>query len=165
MPLSRRFTRLAVTATCAALVPAAVAVAAKHGSDLQVKTTLVGSLPTDPAFHGVKAGGAPWLLDADSTAEVKDGRLDLRVRGLVIPNPPGDGTPGPVQTITASLFCGADTNITPADTSEAAALSRSGDGRVQDESFKVPATCLAPIVVVHPNGNKAAYIAVSGARP
>jgi hypothetical protein len=165
MPLSRRFTRLAAVAASAALVPAAVAAASHHGTDLRVESTLAGSMPADPAFHGVRPGGVPWLIDDGSTVKAGDGKLDLRVRGLVIPDPPGDGTAGGVTSITASLFCGGDASPAPADTSESAPLSRSGNGRIQDGSFAVPATCLAPIVVVHPNGNKAAYIAVTGARP
>src|SRR5215213_7535421 len=59
--------------------------------------TLAPSVPTDPAFHGVTAGGAPWVLRRGDV-RVTDGRLDLRVRGLVIPVAPGNGTPGPVNT-------------------------------------------------------------------
>jgi hypothetical protein len=39
-----------------------------------------------------------------------DGRLDLEMRGLVIP---ATGTASPVTTITASLYCGADGDSAP----------------------------------------------------
>ena len=39
-----------------------------------------------------------------------------------------------------------------------------GDARIRDRSFAVPSSCLAPVILVHPNGNLAAYIAVGGWR-
>jgi hypothetical protein len=127
-------------------------------------SALAPSLTDDPAFHGVSPGGAPWVLRRGEVELKRRGRLELRVRGLVIPNPPGDNTPGPVTTISASLFCGADSNTTPADTTPAVPISRAGNARIRDRDFDVPATCLAPIVLVHPNGNTTRYIAVSGWR-
>ena len=43
-------------------------------------------------------------------------------------------------------------------------ISRDGDARIRDNSFDVPATCLAPVIVVNPNGSAANYIAVNGWR-
>src|SRR5919199_1980309 len=85
-----------------------------HGRAL-LKSSLAPSEPTDPTFHGVQPGAAPWVI-RQGEVRVRSHRLELRVRGLVIPNPPGDGTPGPVTTISASLYCGADSNTTAADT-------------------------------------------------
>ena len=135
----------------------------RHGAPL-LKQSLAPSLPSDPAFHGVAAGGLPWLLDRGEVRIKADGKLKLRVRGLVIPNPPGDGTAGPVTSITASLYCGPDTDTAAADTTDPVPLTPSGDARIFDRSFNVPSTCLAPIVMVHPNGIPAAYIAISGWR-
>src|SRR3954466_14844842 len=49
------------------------------------------SVPSAPSFPGVAAGAAPWVLERGSV-ELKRNRLELELRGLVIPNPPGDGT-------------------------------------------------------------------------
>jgi hypothetical protein len=92
------------------------------------------------------------------------GELNLRVRGLVIPVAPGNGTPGPVNTISASLYCGADTDTMAAATTDQVPISRDGDARIEDHSFNVPSTCLSPVILVHPNGNMAAYIALDGWR-
>ena len=119
---------------------------------------LAPSVPTDPAFHGVKAGGVPWSLSSGKVSLRADGRLDLRVRGLVITGTP---TPGPVTTIAASLLCGADAQAGAAATTGPVPLSTAGDARIST-TLTLPASCLAPIVVVNPNGNPAAYIAVSG---
>ena len=131
-----------------------------HGGPL-IRETLAPSVPTDPAFHGVNPGGAPWVLK-EGRVQLSGDRLDLRVRGLVIPIAPFNGTPGPVTTISASLYCGADSNTTAAATTGQVPINRDGDARIRDDSFAVPSTCLAPVILVNPNGIAAAYIAVDG---
>jgi hypothetical protein len=68
-----------------------------------------------------------------------------------------------VKTISASLFCGADANTTPAATTGQVPLSTDGDARIRQQ-VTLPATCLAPIVLVHPNGAMTRYISVTGWR-
>lgn len=135
----------------------------RHHAPL-VKDSLAPSQPGDPAFHGVTPGAAPWVLKRGEATVKAGGSLKLRVKGLVIPVAPGNGTPGPVNTISASLYCGADANATAADTSDQVAISRKGDARIHDRSFTVPSTCLAPVILVHPNGDTTHYIAVDGWR-
>lgn len=118
-------------------------------------------LPTDPVIHGVSPGGLPWVLEQGDVRLKRDGKLDLRVKGLVIPSM---GTPGPVTTISASLYCGADSNHMAADTTQEVPISRTGDARIHDRSFSVPNTCLAPVILVHPNGGATIYIALDGWR-
>ena len=173
MRISRRLlpSVAAAAATALALSVGAAAHDGGHGAKHKsghAKTVLDAALAPsqigDDSFHGVGPGGAPWVLKAGEVKLESRGRLDLRVRGLVIPSPPGDGTPGPVNTIDASLYCGADTNKAAADTSKQVRISRKGNARIRDRSFHVPATCLAPVILVHPNGNMGAYIAVDGQR-
>jgi hypothetical protein len=133
-----------------------------HGGQL-IRESLAPSVPTDPAFHGVIPGNAPWVLK-QGNVRLGSHTLDLRVRGLVIPVAPGNGTPGPVTTINASLYCGADSDTTAADTTGQVPISRDGDARIRDDSFAVPSTCLSPVMLVHPNGLAALYIAVDGFR-
>ncbi len=177
MRISKRVPSMFVVAALAALstvlvVGALSAFGHGHGKghgEALIDESLAPSMPTDPAFHGVAAGGAPWLLK-EGSVRVSSHRLDLRVRGLVIPNPPGDGTPGPVTTISASLYCGADMDpttdmdTTPAATTGQVPINRDGDARIRDDSFNVPSTCLAPVILVNPNGIASLYIAVDGWR-
>jgi hypothetical protein len=121
-------------------------------------------IPTDPMFHGVSPGAAPWVLKSGVVRLQRDGKFDLRVKGLVIPTPPFTGTPGPVTTINASLYCGPDSNSIAADTTQQVPISHDGNARIRDESFTVPATCLAPVILVHPNGLANMYIALDGWR-
>ena len=84
----------------------------------------------------------------------------IELDGLVIP---GLGTPGPVTTVSASLYCGGDANVSPAATTRPANLSSRGDAEISDH-VTLPETCLAPIVLIHPNNGLARYIAVTGWR-
>jgi hypothetical protein len=131
-----------------------------HRGKTLFQATLAPSVPSDPMIHGVAAGGLPWVLDSGQARLRRDGRLSVRVRGLVLPGPPGNGTPGPVTTVNASLYCGSDT--TPAvATTASVPLSSAGDARIK-ERVTLPAKCLAPIVLVHPNGGAGVYIAATG---
>jgi hypothetical protein len=118
--------------------------------------------PTDPPFHGVNPGGAPWALKFGDVRLKSDGHLDLRVKGLIIPS---FGTPGPVSEIVATLYCGADSNHTAAAMTAPVPLSSKGDARIHDTSFSVPSSCLAPVILVQPFSSGApvpVYIAVDG---
>jgi hypothetical protein len=124
-----------------------------------VRSTLAPSSPGDPVLHAVAPGGLPWALTRGDARLRGDGSLRVRVRGLVLPGAPGNGTPGPVTTVSASLYCGTDT--TAVGTTPAAPIARDGDARMEGE-LALPAKCVAPVVLVHPNGNVATYIAATG---
>lgn len=125
-----------------------------------VDTPLAPSVPADPMLHGNAAGGAPWVLKFGDARIRENGRIDVLIRGLVIPVAPGNGTPGPVTMVSASLYCGADS--TPAvGTTASVPISTAGDARIRGQ-FTLPAKCLAPSVLIHPNGSATTYIAASG---
>jgi hypothetical protein len=173
MWISRR-TLLTVLVATAAAASLAIAVGASghrggddrggHRGNALIDSSLAPSEPTDPAFHAVAPGGAPWVLRRGEVEIRRSGRFELRVKGLVIPTAPGNGTPGPVNTISASLYCGADADTAPADTTGQVPISRRGDARIRDRSFDVSEDCLAPVILVHPNGDTTHYIAVDGRR-
>jgi hypothetical protein len=165
----RPFLAAAVMAGVAALIFAAVASGDHgHGRDegkggKVFRSSLAPSqpAPVDPAFHGVTPGGVPWSLDRGSVKISRHGHFDLRLKGLVITS---TATARPVMTVSASLFCGADANLTPALTTAQVPISAEGDARIHQQ-VTLPATCLAPIVLVHPNGGLTRYISVTGWRP
>jgi len=133
----------------------------RHTGAPLIDESLAPSQPGDPQFHGVSPGMAPWVLKNGNVRLKRDGKLDLHVNGLVIPT---TGTPAPVTTITASLYCGPDMDTTAAATSQQVPLSSKGNARIHDASFTVPSTCLAPVILVHPNGLASLYIALDGWR-
>jgi hypothetical protein len=131
----------------------------EHRGNTLFDTTLAPTVPSDPALHGNAAGGAPWVLKFGEARLRQDGRLDVRIRGLVIPPPTGNGTPGPVTTVRAALFCGIDT--TAAATTQSVPLSTSGNARIR-ASLTLPAKCLASTLLIQPNGSSAVYITANG---
>jgi hypothetical protein len=115
--------------------------------------------------RGTSGGGVPWELDRASGELRSDGRLEIKVRGLVLarraPVPPaGQGT-NPVPQFRARVNC-----LTPAapdqgvniDTA-AVPASPQGDARIKTE-IALPKPCIAPIVfVTSPTG---AWFAATG---
>lgn len=117
--------------------------------------------PAGPTVNGVNPGGKPWLLRRGSAVVRRDGSLTVRVRGLVFTES-GTTTPNggaALPAVSASLFCNGAT--TAVGTTAAAPLSPTGDAKITG-MVTLPATCAAPVVMVHPNTNVAAYIAISG---
>ncbi len=130
-----------------------------HRSRTVLSTSLAPSVPTDPTLLGAAAGGAPWVLRSGEARLRSDGRLNIRIRGLVIPVAPFTGTAGPVKTVSASLYCGG--NSTPVGTSDSFPISTEGNARITAK-FTLPEKCQIPALLIHPNGANAVYIATSG---
>jgi hypothetical protein len=126
----------------------------EHGKVLRMQ--LVGSILSDPPIHGVTRGAVPWVGTGTATLD-RHGRFKVRIRGLVIPTL---GNPGPVTSLKFSLFCAPDSSG-PVFTTDSTPLSSRGNARLK-QHVTVPQRCLAPVVLAHPNGNLAAYIAASG---
>ncbi|HLM37474.1 MAG TPA: hypothetical protein VK287_06795 [Gaiellaceae bacterium] len=122
------------------------------------RSGLVGNLLTDPPIHGVTRAGAEWVIDKSRVTLSRNGKFDLRVKGLVLTI---TGTTGTVTTITASFFCAPDSDSAAKFVAEPVPLEPDGDARIH-QTVTVPSRCLAPVVLVHPNGNATRYIAVSG---
>jgi hypothetical protein len=122
-------------------------------------TSLAPSVASDPTLFGVAAGSAPWVLRSGEAKLHSDGRLTVRIRGLLIPSGRFAGTTGPVKTVSASLYCGA--NSTPVGTSAAVPLSSDGDARIKT-TLTLPTKCQIPALLIHPNGALGVYITTSG---
>jgi hypothetical protein len=140
----------------------------RHGDDHHggkvLKSELFGSTPrpTGPVLFGVNPGGAPWVIDESRVKVSRDGRVKVRVEGLVIPTAPQNGT-NPLSNLAATIYCGG----TAVGTTSAVPFSTDGDARI-DETLPtpLPKPCLVPAVLINPapNGavNTATYIAASG---
>jgi hypothetical protein len=136
----------------------------RHGGDV-LRSDLFGSQlePTGPVLFGVKPGGAPWVITRGEARVRRNGRVKVRVEGLVIPPPQGNGT-NPLSNIAASVYCGG----TLVDTTDAVPFSPAGDARIDAMLKKpVPSPCLAPAVLLNPAPGGAigagTYIAATGA--
>ena len=160
----RRISRLAAFAAGAVLTAsflpgAAVAAGGSqmsgggHGDKELLRASVAGSLTTDPALFGVNPGGAPWTIDRGTVTLRADGRLDVKVDDLIIP------TTGvnPVPALAASVVC----NGAVVATTATVAFSGGGDARIR-ATVTLPDRCLAPAVLLNPNGNAGVYIGVTG---
>jgi hypothetical protein len=146
---------LVVTATTAA-----PAMASGHSLVREHFQGIAGSRdPVNPSLPiaGVPAGGAPWVLDADSHVRLReDGRITVVVNHLVIP-----GVGNPIDFMAASLVCGG----VVVDSTQPFAVSDDGNGSISDRIGEFDEDdCADPIVLVRnatPLGTLGAYFAVA----
>lgn len=120
-----------------------------------LRADLVGSLPApaSPVIAGVNPGGAPWVNGPSSVRVREDGRITVKIKGLVIPPPRGTGV-NPVASVVATLVC--DAMVT--SSTDPFALDAAGNGKTSDE-IMVPKDCDDPAVLIQPAANRAVYIA------
>jgi hypothetical protein len=76
--------------------------------------------------------------------------------GLIIPEL---GTPGPVTSVDAALYCANET--TPAVMTGTFPLSERGNAQIVAR-VKLPSTCQTPALLINPLGVGSIYIATSG---
>ncbi len=107
--------------------------------------------PANP-IRGVAGGGFPWVI-ASAKGELKaDGKLEVRVRGLVLDNHPVQGNTNPSATFRAIVSC-----LTISDGAVATVnvstgnfpATATGDAKIE-EQVSLPSPCVAPIVFVGP---------------
>jgi hypothetical protein len=160
---TRRSLVLAAVAA-ASLLPASSAVAhddsgsSRHRAHDLLRAPIAGSLTTDRPIFGATPGGAPWVIDRGSARVRRDGRIEVRVEGLIIPR--GDNT-NPVPRLSATLVCNGKLAANSSMTTRTVPFSRSGDARIRDY-VKVPKRCIAPVVLLNPNGIRNVFIGITG---
>jgi hypothetical protein len=143
----------ALAAALAIVAPGAAV--AKNGHDV-IRADLIPSQATFPPINGVLPGNAPWIIDRGEVRVRENGRMDVRIEALVIPN--ADGTAAnPVTSINAVLYCGGSP---VADSGPQALSVPDGDARFRVTGLSVPSTCDMPTVLISPTAAVGArYIA------
>ncbi|MGG5258768.1 hypothetical protein [Phycicoccus avicenniae] len=152
--LTSRTLPAAAAATLSVLALAAGPAVADGGHDV-LRADLVGSMPApaSPQVAGINPGGAPWVNGPSEVRVREDGRVDVRIRGLVIPPPRGTNT-NPIASVVVTLVC--DGMV--ATSTAPFALSTAGDGRTR-QWVMVPKHCEDAVALVQPDANRAVYIA------
>ena len=118
-------------------------------------------------IRGVPGGGLPWMIESGRGSLDRDGRLQVRVRGLVLANhapvPPALQGTNPVTPFKAIVSCetiGADGSATVSNVSTVGfPASPEGDASIR-ATLRLPHPCIAPIVFVTSGGG--AWFAATG---
>jgi hypothetical protein len=112
-------------------------------------------------IRGVNGGGLPWVIDRGRGKLDHDGKLDVEVRGLIIPDIIGFGfNPVPFFRVVVSCLSVDDSGLVAVVnvTTNNGAEVMIGDPRNGDARFKtdvnLPTPCVAPILfVTSPGGS------------
>jgi hypothetical protein len=120
-------------------------------------------------IRGISGGGLPWVVGSANGELKADGKLEIKVSGLVIdPNDPaaiaaGRAGTNPSPTFIAIVSClskdagGAATTVNVQ--TKAFPASATGDSKIED-TVTLPQPCIAPIVFVASPGG--AWFATTG---
>jgi hypothetical protein len=109
---------------------------------------MVGSTPGEMVGN-VQAAGAPWVVSSSTARVRQNGRVEMRVRGLVVT---ALGT-NPVPTVAAGVVC----DGVLADTSAFVPFNTAGNARVR-QTLTLPARCGNPsVLAIIPNGKFIAF--------
>ena len=123
-----------------------------------INNHVFGSTP-NITIRGVDAGGAPWVVKNGKAQLSPNGRLRVRVKGLLIGegalangNPVPDNLVGTVAGITmvhAALTCGGPGSGTPftITSTDAVPIGANGDFDI-DEEVTIPSVCAQPIILI-----------------
>jgi hypothetical protein len=140
-----------------------------RGDDDSFDSGVVGSVPST-TVGGIASGGAPWTVAHGRAFVSGTGKLAVEVHGLLLATgAPSNlvGTVGPVMMMAASLVCGGSGGTVEAST-DGVPLASTGDGKIE-ATVTVPATCMAPVILVRAFNNAAAagsqlgpFIALTG---
>jgi len=120
-------------------------------------------------IRGVNGGGLPWILKSAHGTLTRDGRLFVRVHGLVLANDPSvpaqlrDTNPFPDYRALVScqtIGAGNTATVTNVSTADFKASSK-GDSTIFTK-ISLPKPCFAPIVFVTGPTGTDAWFAVTG---
>jgi hypothetical protein len=117
-------------------------------------------------IRGVNGGGLPWQIAEGKGELASDGRLEVKVRGLVLlngpPVPPALQGTNPISSFRAIVSCLTIVSGSPATTNVATGpfpATATGDSKIE-ATVTLPSPCLAPIIFVGPSATT--WFAVTG---
>jgi hypothetical protein len=99
-------------------------------------------------IRGVNGGGVPWAIKRGEGELKANGKLEVRVEGLVIPGPPNNGR-NPAAQFIAAVNCLTTTSPDNGVTLLTAPVNVGPEGNARFEAtLDLPHPCVAPIVFV-----------------
>jgi hypothetical protein len=129
-----------------------VASAGERGSliEFDSMTPVTGAAVGAVNDRGIKGGGLPWAITSGEGSVSKNGIVDVKVTGLVIPVPPLNGT-NPVPLFKATVSCLNHHKVVNTSTGTFPA-NLAGDSHIHAK-ITLPRHCQSPILfVVAPTG-------------
>lgn len=159
------------------LVPLASAARLLEDGPKTLNDHVIGSTP-NVTIRGVTSGAAPWVVDEGKAKLDPNGRLRVKVRGLLIAGGAlanGDpvpanlvGTVGPVTMVHAALTFGGPGGGTPFTITATDAVPLSAQGNFDiDAQISVPAVCDRRILLIRIGApaSPGPFIALAGISP
>lgn len=117
-------------------------------------------------IRGVNGGGLPWQIAEGRGELAGNGKLEVKVRGLVLlnaaPVPPALRGTNPIASFRAIVSCLTIDNGSPATTNVATGpfpATATGDSKIE-ATVALPSPCFAPIIFVGPSATT--WFAVTG---
>lgn len=119
------------------------------------------------AIRGVNGGGLPWVIRVGKGEVKADGRIEVKVRGLVLADdpavPPARRLVNPIPNFRAVVSClsvdAAGQAVTVNVTTGDFPATTGGDSEIE-AALELPSPCIAPIVFVTSPGG--AWFAATG---
>ena len=115
----------------------------------EFEAPLVACLSNGTAIGGVNSCGKIWKLKSGK-AELKKGKLEVKVNGLVLNDASVgqyNGTPDGVDAVAAAVICHGPGGATVAAQLDPVPLSKAGDAKVEGK-ISLPNGCVGPVVVL-----------------
>ncbi len=113
---------------------------------------------TQNPIRGINGGGLPWTLTSASGELKASGRLEVKVRGLVLAAGPNAGT-NPIPSFRAIVSCLASDGSIVNLTTDPFPATTTGNAKIE-ATVDLPHPCIAPIVFVTSPGS--AWFAATG---
>jgi hypothetical protein len=153
-------------AASAALLGSLLAPQLARAEDAVLKARLTACPSDKTVIGGVNACGKVWRLGSGDVELSADGRIKAELHGLVLNDAStgsANGSPDGVDAVAIALVCGAGSAATVAAQTDAVALGKGGDARV-DAKLSLARECIAPVVLVRERyeGKIGGWLAATG---
>jgi len=116
----------------------------------EFEARLVACPANKTAIGDVGSCGKVWKLHSGKAEFSKSGKLEVKVKGLVLNDTSvGDanGTPDGVDAVAAAVICNGPNGAAVAAQTEPVPLSKAGDAKIEAK-VSLPNGCIGPVIVL-----------------
>jgi hypothetical protein len=103
---------------------------------------VIGIIQPGNLVGNIAGGGQPWsTLGGEAHVNIRSGRIEFEVRGLVLAGGNAIGTPGAVNQVKGTVVCGAGTPTQMVIDTPLVPLSAQGDAEFEGSFGPLPSVC------------------------